>query len=755
MADTSGKRPEGRNLSDFTDANGNGLQHAERWLLHCARTGKAYWAGRKRPEKSTNRNTIRPGFLRFLALGGDDHAPVHENGIQLIGAYIDGALDLNHCNVPAPLLLKNCRISGPLHAEYATARLIDLLGTLVDGLDGDGLTTHGDLLLHNQFHATGEVRLLGAHIGGELNCENGTIENPLHHALNADHIKTTGSVFLDDGFHAIGEVRLLGANVGGNLVCRNGAFQNPEHDALSGHRMKTGRNVFLDKQFTAWGAVHLQSAEIAGDLWLGHPKNNEGKLLYNSRAKMRHTGCDDALDLAHSKIHGAFYFAPRQIVGSIDFRFAYVSVLRDDCESLPPLICTALDGAKLRCRVALDGFIYDRIGSWSSTNARARRRWLERQPEEDLTTDFKPQPYEQLASVLRTMGHTRDAKDILIAKRQQEFRNDAHRLHGFLRWLHPHITLHPLLQFLSGHEKRRKQFQSFLEVFKGNVRRFRKDTSVALFFQKSIRTFRWIFHSLIVSIKKGWTHVNSASINVRAMNNGDSLRRNITSYQIHRSITVILYLIICWTIRALTLTLYIPRMFFRFVFALLTNLLNLLWAWLKYLAVEGLIAHGYRVYRALLWALGLWILSSFIFYQAADQGVMVPSDPRVFLAEDLKGTCAGGNWTAEITGWRVEPGTGKKAPYPADACDAPRIHTEHTTLQPAIYALDVILPFAPLGQESAWKPSVSENFELSVVGWRFDVWDWGAVALMWFDIVFGWIVGLLIAAVVSGVVKRE
>jgi hypothetical protein len=82
------------------------------------------------------------------------------------------------------------------------------------------------------------------------------------------------------------------------------------------------------------------------------------------------------------------------------------------------------------------------------------------------------------------------------------------------------------------------------------------------------------------------------------------------------------------------------------------------------------------------------------------------------------------------------------------------MHTEHTTLQPALYALDVILPLAPLGQESAWVPSVDDDFELSVLG-RHLGWAWLPMALMWVDILFGWIVGLLIAAAVSGVVKRD
>ena len=83
-------------------------------------------------------------------------------------------------------------------------------------------------------------------------------------ALAADRLKTASSLFLRGGFTAKGEVRLLGADIGGNLECGGGTFENPGGNALIAHRLKTAGGVFLRGRFTARGEVRLLGAEIGG-----------------------------------------------------------------------------------------------------------------------------------------------------------------------------------------------------------------------------------------------------------------------------------------------------------------------------------------------------------------------------------------------------------------------------------------------------------------------------------------------------------
>ncbi|MBI5436045.1 MAG: membrane-associated oxidoreductase [Nitrosomonadales bacterium] len=68
----------------------------------------------------------------------------------------------------------------------------------------------------------------------------------------------------------------------------------------------------------------------------------------------------------------------------------------------------------------LDGFTYDSIASGAPTDAVTRLAWLDKQyqPHSGLNgngADFKPQPWRQLAKVLREMGHAENARQVAIA----------------------------------------------------------------------------------------------------------------------------------------------------------------------------------------------------------------------------------------------------------------------------------------------------------------------------------------------------
>jgi hypothetical protein len=71
----------------------------------------------------------------------------------------------------------------------------------------------------------------------------------------------------------------------------------------------------------------------------------------------------------------------------------------------------------------LDGFVYTTIAN-SPADPQTRLAWLERQSHQS----FRPQPYQQLAKVLRERGQEGDAKRVLIAKER------ARRKRGHLGW---------------------------------------------------------------------------------------------------------------------------------------------------------------------------------------------------------------------------------------------------------------------------------------------------------------------------------
>lgn len=205
---------------------------------------------------------LRPGFVRFLALGGNEAAPVHEQGVWIKGGWIYGDLDCHGVILPHDLLLWNCRLDGDLILLDATTRTLNLHGTGLKGIQGDGLAATGGVFLRDGFHAMGEVRLLSAHIGGNFDCNGGRFENPGGYALSCDRLQTTGGVFLREGFHATGAVRLLGARIDGDLTCIGGRFDNPDGVALACDGATIAGAFFLRKGAHLDGRLHLSAAKI-------------------------------------------------------------------------------------------------------------------------------------------------------------------------------------------------------------------------------------------------------------------------------------------------------------------------------------------------------------------------------------------------------------------------------------------------------------------------------------------------------------
>src|SRR5712692_9237120 len=91
-------RPRGRSLVDFGE-----LGAAEKRLLDACAVGRIAQLAAKQPVAESVDNRVRAEFLRFLALGGDEGSVVHEKGVQLVGGWVLGDLDLEFCDVGIPL----------------------------------------------------------------------------------------------------------------------------------------------------------------------------------------------------------------------------------------------------------------------------------------------------------------------------------------------------------------------------------------------------------------------------------------------------------------------------------------------------------------------------------------------------------------------------------------------------------------------------------------------------------------------------
>lgn len=380
------KFPKGRTLAEFQP-----LQPAEIELLQACAEGDVAVVGQERPAEKTEANAVRASFIRFLALGGDDEAPVHEQGVQLMGAWIEGVFDLQGAVTPNSLSLSRSHFeSAPVFMGAEIAGTLNLFGSLLPGLWADGLQCKGGLFLSGGFSSTGEVRLPGVQIGGDLQCNGAKLDNKAGNALLADSAVIKGSVFLSDDFTATGEVGLVGAQIDGDLECEGAKLDAKEGIALSANRAVIKGDVNLTGSFTSTGEVRLQGMWIDGSL-----SCKGAKLDGKSGVAL---GCDGM------QVTGSFFFCGlASPVQGVSLASAKVGRLIDDAASW---------GEKL----VLDGFVYEHLAGEAPTDAATRLAWIKKQSCKFIEKeDFRPQPWKQLQKVLRAMGHTEDARQVGIA----------------------------------------------------------------------------------------------------------------------------------------------------------------------------------------------------------------------------------------------------------------------------------------------------------------------------------------------------
>jgi hypothetical protein len=262
----------------------------------------------------------------------------------------------------------------------------------------------------------GAVSLLGARIGGDLNCEGGELYNGSGPALVADGLQVGQAIALRSGFTAIGSgsdgsVRLVGAHIGGQLDCTGAELYNGSGPALNASSLQVDHDMALIGGFAATGsgsdgAVILVGARIGGSLHCKGAKlhNDSGPALNASSLQVGQvmllfgtftaTGRDrDVVILAGTQVGSMFLFAPAR------------------------LDHMAADSHRL----VVDGLTYAGVPLGVSVPA-----WL--QLLRYGTPYYAAQPYQQLAAGCRALGDERQAREVLMAQRDDQLA----RTH--LRW---------------------------------------------------------------------------------------------------------------------------------------------------------------------------------------------------------------------------------------------------------------------------------------------------------------------------------
>ena len=446
-------QPQGRasDLKALAEAKFGKLSEAEKLLLQKVPSGEPAVCSPSHDYSDNDPNNadgwaptrqIRAELVGWLCMDQKARKHVHWRGIQVYGADINGPLDLSFVDIPFPLVLQHCRRKEGTDLSRAEVSELDLSGSLVCGITADSLIVKNNVFLSDGFAAVGEVRLTGAKIGGNLECDAGTFTNPPRKdvagsgtALQADGINVRGDVFLRGGFAASGEVRLTGAQIGGDLSCTGGTFTNPPQkdlprsgSALNADRINVKGSAFF-RGTTANGEVRLTGAQIGsnlecyGGVFTNPPQdgvdgsgkalkadriNVGGSVLLNGKftasGEMRFIGAQ--ISVAFDCENGNFQAA------TLDLSDALANTIYDPEVKWP-----------VHDKLVLDGFAYGRISTEEQVDVTKRLDWLGLQS----TSLFRQQPYLQLAKVLRESGDSGGALRVL--EKMEELRRSSEK-HG-------------------------------------------------------------------------------------------------------------------------------------------------------------------------------------------------------------------------------------------------------------------------------------------------------------------------------------
>ncbi|MDD9854121.1 MAG: hypothetical protein OXU78_09260 [Deltaproteobacteria bacterium] len=315
------------------------------------------------------------------------------------------------------------------------------LGLFEEGLYAQGLKTSSDVFMRSNtspdgqvlaFESKGVVNLSGAEIGGQFVCR-GLFEK----GLNAQGMKTSSVVFMMSdpsaggqvlAFESKGAVNLHNAEIGGQFGCRgffNGGLNAQGLKTISDVHMRS--DIGPDGQVLAFeskGEVILSDAEIGGEFCC------RGLFEMGLNAQGLKTSSDVSMYSVES--NGVVNLRGAEIRGSLDLGNAAIKdVLLDHVEVHGVLV----DLQKWPRRGSANGFRYQTIepdDDWETG-----RDWVQHMS----SSKFSPQPYEQLMSVYRRMGHTNWAREIGFAlekKRSKEFKGwqwlTWRPWYGILKW---------------------------------------------------------------------------------------------------------------------------------------------------------------------------------------------------------------------------------------------------------------------------------------------------------------------------------
>lgn len=345
-----------------------------------------------------------------------------EGNANFAGATISGELDLERSVIGDSLRLHNAKIEASEDSE----------GSRKDALDGDFLEVVGTIYCVGDFSCRGRFNLTNARVEESFVCDSATFSSSGKGgiAISASGAFFGKNVYFRYGFEAAGTVNLTGAHIEGILGCLDGSFRSPEgnENAINAPRIRVGDSVHFLNDFKCYGTIDFENAEIGKNLdcrsmYEVQFVNGLIPAIYDHQTgKTSDFRCHGLLDLQGAKINGVFRIdsVDSGTDFKLDLRAAKIGFLEDKEASWPKQGC-----------IQLDGLVYNSLEGLPDNLVRLK--WIRQQAKDA----FRPQPYSQLASVLRSLGDEKSANAVLIARESDPARI---RSSGLAEWFWWHVV---------------------------------------------------------------------------------------------------------------------------------------------------------------------------------------------------------------------------------------------------------------------------------------------------------------------------
>jgi hypothetical protein len=367
--------------------------------------------------------TVRARIVCWLLLDGPPALDGRVSSLKLAGVQISGVLDLAGGTVVPYVEMRGCRFERDVlvpEAHFTTARLVNCA---VPRLEAARVRTEGDLHLPRCRFRHG-VRLTDAHIGTDLLMNQAVVHRDRSGRSIAADGMTVGQDLQAELLESDGELSLRSAKVGVSLSLRGARLSEAYGRlALNAPQLTVGRTLYLTPAgvgasmlsgATPARGTRIQRFECRGGVRLDDGRF--GDALDLERARFVLTD-DQELSLRRVQVPELRFLGERPQRGKVVLSGARIVNLVDRASAWPG-----------PGNLHMGGFVYENLVPQGPFPLTRRLDWVAA-----ATAEYNPEPYERLASVLRTGGEDEDAREVLLAKqrRRRESLPPAAKLWGY------------------------------------------------------------------------------------------------------------------------------------------------------------------------------------------------------------------------------------------------------------------------------------------------------------------------------------